>query len=165
MSALSHQLARWRGTVALVAILVLVAGVAQTSQGHAIMARFGLFQQPASYTSLAFQHPQSLPEQLSPATDVDVSFVIRNAGDSPRDYKWSVVLTQGQTTLRLASGVVNIASRGERTVARSVKVSCTRGQARIVVSLARPAESIDSWMACTPQKSRTPAQQKGHGVR
>ena len=80
----------------LIAAFILAAGVGQTSFGHEILGKAGLFEEPASYTSLAFLHPGSLPEQLTPErlspkqATAGFSFIIRNAGDTPHDYQWSV---------------------------------------------------------------------------
>ena len=145
---------RWHGMAALVAVVVLVAVLGQTSVGHAMLQKAGLDAEPTSYTALAFQHPQALPEQLaSRRASVGVSFVIHNAGSTPRDYQWSVVLVQGQRTRRVASGSARVASGRGATITQAVSISCTRGQVRIVVSLVRPAESIDAWTACFSPRS------------
>lgn len=46
MTAVVHSTVRWRGMIALVAVLLLAAGIGQTSLGHAILGRAGLFQPP-----------------------------------------------------------------------------------------------------------------------
>jgi hypothetical protein len=146
---------RWQGMAALVAVVALVAVLGQTSAGHAVLRKAGLYEEPTSYTSLAFLHPQSLLKQLpSKRASVDVSFVIHNAGSNPRDYQWSVLVLQGQRTRQVASGSVRIASGRAAPITRSATISCTRGQVRIVVSLTRPAaESIHAWMACFSRRS------------
>jgi hypothetical protein len=144
---------RWRGVVALVGVVVLAAVLAQTREGHAVLQRAGLYEQPTSYTSLAFEHPQSLPDQLtSKRANVDVSFVIRNATGARHGYRWSVLLVQGQRSRRVFSGTVGVAPGREATVIRTAAVFCTRGQVRIVVTLALPAEAIDAWLACVLPK-------------
>lgn len=144
---------RWRGVVVFVAVVVLVAILAQTRVGHVALERAGLYEQPTNYTSLAFLHPQSLPDQLtSKRASVDVSFVIRNATGASHDYLWSVLLVQGQSSSHLFSGTAAIAASRQATVTRSASVSCTRGRLRIVVRLARPAESIDAWVTCLARK-------------
>jgi hypothetical protein len=154
LSAVSHRAVRWRGLVTLAIAIVLAAGLGQTNRGHAILGRVGLFQEPTSYTSLAFLNPQSLPEQLSSKKAiVGVSFVINNTGGIPHDYQWSVLLVQGRRTHHVAVGNVRIASGSSVAITRSASISCTRGQVRIIVSLARPAEFIDAWTTCSsPRK-------------
>ena len=147
MSALWHRMSRWRGVVALIAVIVLAAGVGQTSFGHEILGKAGLFEEPASYTSLAFLHPGSLPEQLT-SRPVTVSFIIRNAGDTPHDYQWSVSLIQGQQTRQIAAGTARVASGNGTAITRAAAISCTQGQVQIAVTLAHPAEHIDAWLAC-----------------
>jgi hypothetical protein len=132
---------------------VLAVAVAQTAVGHAILKRAGLFEEPASYTSLAFEHPQSLPEQLRyRRAKVAVSFVISNAGSASRDYEWSVRLVRGHETRRLAAGSVAIAPGHAATIARTADISCAKGKVQIIVSLAQPNESIDAFMSCSPGK-------------
>lgn len=135
--------------VTLIAVIVLAAGIGQTSLGHTLLEKAGLFEEPTSYTSLAFQDPQSLPEQLSSKrATVSISFVIHNSGIIPHDYQWSVLLVQGQRSSHVAAGSVRVASGRAAAITQSVRVSCTRGQVRIVVSLMRPAEYIDARTAC-----------------
>ena len=77
----------------IVAAAALAAGLAQTSAGHSLLQAAGLYEEPASYTSLAFTHPQSLPTHLSPAaTRVNLSFTVSNASADSRTYHWSMVL-------------------------------------------------------------------------
>lgn len=154
MSAMSLRTAKWRGLISLVAGVVLAAGIAQTSLGHTALREAGLFEQPADYTALAFQHPQAPVEQpSSDQTDVAVSFVIHNAGPSPETYQWSVLLIQGSHTSRAAAGSLRLASGQQTALTRPAKISCAQGQVRIVISLARPSESIDALTTCRSQRS------------
>ena len=149
-----HGVVRWRGMVVLVAVVAVAASIAQTSSGHAMLRKAGLFEQQTSYTSLAFQNLQSLPEQLkSKRASVPISFMIHNVSDTPRDYVWSVLLLQGQHRPRVAAGGIRVASGHSAEITRSVKIACTREQVRIVVNLVRPAESIDASMACSSPRS------------
>jgi hypothetical protein len=148
---------RYWGAMALVAVAILGAGIGQTSLGHTILRKAGIAGEPTNYTSLAFAHPQALRTQLgSRPANVDVSFAVQNTGDAPRDYQWSVSLVQGRYTRDVAAGSVRIASGHGATITRSAKSSCTQGKVRIVVSLAKPAESIDAWIACSPPRSSKP---------
>jgi hypothetical protein len=141
-------MAGWPGVIALVAVVAVIAGIGQTRVGHVMLRKAGLFEEPTGYTSLAFARPQSLPKPLaSKHANVRISFIIRNSGGTPRDYRWSVVLVHGEHTRRVDGGTY-IAPGGAATITRSAEISCTRGRVRIVVSLARPAESIDAWTAC-----------------
>ena len=145
---------QWWGVAALVAVIAAVAGMGQTRDGHSILQKAGLFAEPTSYTSLAFQQPQALPEQLPhKRANVDVSFVIHNAGNAPRGYQWSVRLVQGGHTHLVGSGGVRVGSGRAAAITRLTEISCTRGMVRIVVNLARPAEFIDAWTACWSPRS------------
>lgn len=149
LSRMSHRAPRWRGLVTLTIVIVITAGLCQTSFGCTILGRLGLYEGPTSYTSLAFLHPQSLFGQLSPDKPIaDVSFVIHNTSSAARSYQWSVSLVQEKHTSRVAAGTVRIASGGAISVSRSARISCARGRAKIVVSLARPAELINTRTAC-----------------
>jgi hypothetical protein len=153
LSAVLQRAARWRGLVALAGAVLLAAAIGQTAVGHTILQRAGLFEERADHTSLAFVHPQSLPEQLGHRrAKVALSFVINNAGGASRDYQWSVRLVQGRATRRLAAGSVRIASGHAAEIASTADISCVPGKVQIVVSLARPYESIDAFMSCSPRK-------------
>lgn len=139
----------------MIAVIVLAFGLAQTNPGHAILRKTGLFEEPASYTSLAFLHPQHLPpEQLkSKQVTVGVSFVIHNTGGVGHDYQWSVSLIQGERIRRAVAGSIRIAPGRGITITRAVRISCVSGKVKIVVNLARPAEFIDAWATCwAPRK-------------
>lgn len=157
MSAVSHRLVKWRGTVALVAVIVLAMSIAQTSTGHAVLRKAGLFEQPASYTSLAFHTPQSLPEQLSSQlANVVISFDIRNVSRTVLEYQWIILLTEGTASNRLSEGDVQILPGRGATITRTTLISCTQSRVRIAVTLTRPSESIDSWVSCTSSKADLP---------
>jgi hypothetical protein len=135
----------------MVAAVALVAGLAQTSVGHSLLQGAGLYDQPASYTSLAFANPQSLPTQFSrSATSVHVSFTISNASTNSRTYQWSIVFDRAGRTYRLAAGTARVPAEGHVTVSRTVRASCSSGQARMTIGLAAPAESIHFLAACSP---------------
>jgi hypothetical protein len=154
MSAISHRTVKRWSALALLTIVVLAAGVGQTSAGHTILQNAGLFEKPASYTSLSFQNPQPLPEQLdSQRSNISISFAIHNTGDGPQGYRWSILLVQGALTRPVGAGSVRLASGRGAAVTRTVQIFCTQGQVRIVVSLARPEESIDAWTTCRSPKS------------
>jgi hypothetical protein len=145
--AVPHPPVKWRGTLAVLAIVILAAGIAQTGAGHSLLRKAGLFEQPVSYTSLAFQHPQSPPLLTSRRAAVPVSFVIANAGDTPRTYQWTLSVVQGTLTRRLATGSIRLVSGHRAALTKIAHVVCTQ-QVNLVVSLAHPAESIHAWAAC-----------------
>ena len=154
MSAVLRRAPQWWGVAVLVAVIAAAAGLAQTRDGHEILQKAGLFAGPTSYTSLAFQQPQALPEQLQrKRVNVNVSFVIRNAGNVPRGYQWSVLLVQGGHSHLVSSGGVRVGSGRAAAITRLAEISCTRGRVRIVVNVARPAEFIDAWTACWSPRS------------
>ena len=112
-------------------------------------AKAALIGKPASYTSLAFQRPLSLPEQLSTEqTDIPIPFVIHNAGTDAHDYQWQVQLVQGTATRHVSSGTIHIASGRSALITQAVQIPCVQGQVQVIVSLALPAESIDARAEC-----------------
>lgn len=151
MPATSPRWARWRGLVIVLGSIVVLASVFQTSVGHAILRAAGLSQEPTGYTSLSFLHPQSLPEQLKPAHGNTVtSFAIHNATSTTHDYRWSVFLVRRGRIRQVHAGSVRLGPKRGAEITRSIAITCTRGQVRIMVSLESPAESIGTWMACRP---------------
>jgi len=142
-------LARSKGLIALIGGIVVLASIFQTNAGRAILRTAGLSQGSPGYTSLSFLEPKSLPEQLkSKYSKVDASFVILNATNTKRDYRWSIsLIRQGQAD-HVYTGNVKLTSGGKAEITRSVTIECTGGQIRMVVSLERPAESISALMAC-----------------
>lgn len=140
----------WPALAAFIAILLLGVGVSQMGVGQAVLKNAGLVGSPGTYTSLAFLKPQSLPTQIGrKGTRVNVAFVIRNATTTSRDYQWSLLLLQGEHNRRVSAGEIRVQSGREASVNKTVKIFCQKGQVRITVSLARPAEHIDAWMTCT----------------
>jgi len=135
----------------LLALVVVSAGVAQTSAGHGLLKDVGLFQAPPSYTELAFTNPQSLPTQLSSEqASIPVSFGIHNVSGSSHTYRWSIELVRSGRSQLKAAGVVSAPAQGRATVDRTVAMPCVGGQLQVVARLASPAESIDLWVACAP---------------
>jgi len=139
-------------TAALVAAAGLALALAQTSPGHAVARKAGLYEEPASYTSLAFTNSQSLPAQLSPVPSrVSVSFGISNSSADPHSYHWSVLLHRAGQVKHLAAGEVEVPAGESITVAPIVTAACSAGQVQVSVQLAAPAESIAFWLACSPR--------------
>jgi hypothetical protein len=137
----------------IVAVAALTAGLMQTGVGRSFLQKAGLYQAPASSTSLAFTAPQSLPTRLSSApTKMKVSFELANTSASPRSYRWSIMLERAGHDKRLAAGEVSVTAENHVTVARQVEVSCSKGRARVTVNVVAPAESIDFWMTCSSRK-------------
>lgn len=146
---------RWWSALVLMALIMIIAGLAQTKQGYALLGETGLYETPASYTELAFTTPGNLPGQLKlERTPIDVSFGIHNVSSSSRSYRWSIVFVRSGKNHLAASGVVSAPAQGRATVARTVALSCTDGRLQVVVRLVNPDESIDFWATC-PQRSRS----------
>lgn len=149
MSSMSPRSARRWGLGILIVGAAVLLSVFQTGVGHALLRKAGLAQGAAGYTSLSFLHPRSLPDKLeSRQATVGVPFVIRNATSSAYDYRWSVALLRRGRSRRVHAGTVRLSAGQAAVISRSVGITCTRDRVQIVVSLERPAESIDAWLAC-----------------
>jgi hypothetical protein len=143
------HLARFRGLIALIGGVVVLASIFQTNVGRAILRTAGMSQGSPGYTSLSFLEPKSLPEQLkSKRSMVEASFVIQNVTNTKRDYTWSIFLIRQGQVDHVYTGSVELTSGGKAEITRSVTIGCTGGQIRMVVSLKQPAESISALMAC-----------------
>jgi hypothetical protein len=139
-------------TAAIVAVAGLALALAQTSPGHALLRKAGLYEEPASYTALAFTDPGSLPSRLSPVPSrVSVSFGISNSSGDPHAYQWSVLLHRAGQVKHLAAGEAEVPAGQSTTVTPTVTAACSTGQAQFTVQLAAPAESIAFWLTCSPR--------------
>jgi hypothetical protein len=134
----------------IVLAVALAAGLAQTSAGTFLLRKAGLAAVPASYTSLAFTAPQSLPARLAHARSlVRISFAVGNASAGPRSYHWTIAADHAGHATWLAAGDVRVPAHGRTAVTRTVTVRCAQGQVRITAGLATPAESVDFQAACS----------------
>lgn len=141
---------RWSALV-LLALVVVSAGIAQTSTGHGLLREVGLSQASPGYTELAFTDPQALPTQLgSEHASIPVSFGIHNVSDSSRTYSWSIETVRSGRSHPVAAGVVRTPAQGRAAVDRTVALSCAGGRLQIVIRLAALAEPIDFWVTCAP---------------
>lgn len=149
---------RW-SLLSLVALVVICVGLAQTSQGHALLRDAGLYEVPASYTELAFTDAGALPNTLTLAKkQVPVSFSVHNVSGSSQTYQWSIAVTRDGKSQVKAAGTVGVPAQGKATVTRSVTTACgTAPKVQVVVRLASPAESIDFWALCPPSTPTTNA--------
>jgi hypothetical protein len=140
---------RW-SLLSLVALVVICAGLAQTSRGHALLADAGLYEVPISYTELAFTNSDALPNALTSAKgQVPVSFSIHNVSGASRTYQWSIAVTHGGKSQVKAAGALGVPAQGKAMVAKSVTAACGTGPSlQVVVRLASPAESINFWVSC-----------------
>ena len=145
---------RW-SAVALVALVLLGAGLAQTRPGRVLLQSAGLRQVPASYKELALTAPSSLPVKLKSAhAPIEVSFGIHNVSVSPQTYRWSVTFVRSGRSHVKASGVIRAQVQGRATVAKTFATVCVGGRLQVVVRLAMPAESIDFWATCVSSSGK-----------
>jgi hypothetical protein len=155
VSAALRRTAGWPAAAVLVAVVILAAGIGQTSAGHAALRAAGLYSAPGGYTSLAFVHPRSvLPSSVTNRARLRVAFAIQNADSDKRDYQWSVSLVQPGGSRRVADGHAAVGSGREAAITASVPVLCAAGALEVVVRLVRPAEAIDARTKCQSAGAR-----------
>jgi hypothetical protein len=139
---------RW-SLLALVVLVVICAGLAQTGKGHALLADAGLYKVPATYTELAFTNSGALPDAPTAKGRVPVSFSLHNVSGSASAYQWSIAVTGNGKNQVKATGTVSVPAQGTATVAKTVTVACGNAPSlQVVVRLASPAESIDFSVTC-----------------
>lgn len=139
----------WTSLIASAAVLAVV-GLAQTPVGRAALRGAGLDQAPTAYTALSFTRPQSLPAQLPDQhLTLRVAFTIRNVSGGTRGYRWSLTAAQaGRPVGRGATGTTSLAPGATAILSPALPLTCTRGQLRVTVRLASPAETIDFLTRC-----------------
>ena len=156
----AHPRVMWRAALTVLVLIATAVGLAQTGAGLTLLRHAGLFEQPVSYTALAFQHPQSLPALTSRRAAVPVSFVISNAGDTARTYQWTLSVVQGTLTRRAAAGSIQLAAGRRAALTQVAHVVCTQKQeqVRLVVSVTRPSPSMP-WPRArqSPSRRRDPS--------
>jgi hypothetical protein len=139
---------RW-SLLALAALLLLCAGVAQTSPGHSVLTGLGLSATPPSYTELAFTNPGDLQEtDASVQAPVTVDFSIHNVSASARHYQWTIVALHNGANVGSLSGDVTVAAQAKTAFSENVQVTCPSGRDQMVLRLASPAESLNFWVTC-----------------
>jgi hypothetical protein len=153
--AVPQRLAGWRGYLAAIALVLAGAAVAQTAAGHQILRDTGLSEAPASFTSLSFTDPNQLPLQLtSKRASLPVSFVITNSSHLVQAYQWRLLVIRGATSARLDGGTVLVRAGASASLQRVARVTCASGRIGVKVQLQKPAESIEAWLACSPEENR-----------
>jgi hypothetical protein len=148
-----YILGAWRGYVIVIALVLAGAAFAQSSAGHRIMVGTGLSEAAPSFASLSFSDPNQLPLQLtSTRASVRVPFVIANADRLGHTYRWRVVLVRGLKTSQLTAGTTVVKGRASVSVPLVARIDCVQGRVGVEVQLLEPAESIEVWLTCSPQR-------------
>lgn len=141
---------------AVVAIFLILVGLAQTSQGHLFTNALGLSAPAEPYTELYFSDPSALGgAPVGAGARTTASFVIHNAGHAAMTYAWTITVRRSRP---VATGTVRLGPGQRATVTRRVSSGCGRersvvGQtnsrrAPVSVSLRSPAQSIRYWDTC-----------------
>ena len=161
-------------TAAVVALLLVAVGLAQTSAGRRLARSVGLAAPAEPFTELYFADQAAIAAStegyVHGATRQRVGFVIRNSEHHTMTYAWTLT-SDGASR---GAGTVRVRAGASATVRRSIATGCrfrfsqpaaggagkpaasTEGplrstgpaRVRISVSLSRPRRSIDYWLAC-----------------
>jgi hypothetical protein len=145
---------RRRGAwLALVAIVLVVASVAQTRPGRAMMSRLGLSSEAERYTALAFTTPDGIGGQTG--DQITASFAIANHEGADRDYQWTVSVGGGSDSRALTNGSTRVADGSTGVIEPALPNPCATAEVstaptreRITVSLSDPSQSIGFWLTC-----------------
>jgi hypothetical protein len=146
--------------IAVVAVVLLLTGVAQTSAGQNAMRSLGLIAPKNTYSELFFFNPQriaSLAEtrhhRRRGVWTERAAFVIQNVSTGSIDYRWSA-LVQGQVR---ASGHQPLGPGQKITLAPALHLRCRQAtkpdprgprQLTVTIQLAQPRQSIDYLFNC-----------------
>jgi hypothetical protein len=164
-------------TALVLAVVVALAALAQTSTGRRLTADLGIRTSSEGFTNLYFEHPGyvGLPTKLTATGPVRdrVTFGIQNEEHRALDYGWAIQFTPrgrrytgvthvqpGQTAIvvrtvtlpceaRRGPRVAASGRRGARATApRRRLVRLSSRTVRVTVSLAQPNDSIDFLQQC-----------------
>jgi hypothetical protein len=140
---------RMLSTLGLVAALVVIAVLAQTSPGHSLMRLTGLSKAPTAYTALSFTNTGGLPTTVPEGhVGLDVAFTIDNATQSATTYRWTVTLVHGSKSQSDARGTVTVPAEAMEAESAAVSTVCDSGTLEVIVALTTPSESIHFRAAC-----------------
>jgi hypothetical protein len=145
--------ARRVASVAILALVVIVAALARSSVGGSVASSIGIATESQPFTALSFVDPSTVGVSGITGVGTQVSdrldFRIADHEHRDRSYRWTVSLVPAGTTYH---GTVSLKSGQTATVTRRVAVPCALHGApqrvQVRVSLADPAETIDYWQSC-----------------
>ncbi len=140
----------------MLAIVMLLVGLAQTPGGHHLTTALGLSAPAEPFTELYFTRPSApAAESGSSNARATVSFVIHNKGHVEMRYTWTI---SAGASREPATGTVRLDAGQRTTVRRQVASGCRSARSagrqahtkpvRVRVSLKSPMESIDYWQTC-----------------
>lgn len=145
----SQRFLAWPRVAGVIAAVLLLVGVCQSSPGRSALRIIGLIGNPNSFTAIAFANPQTLPVQLdSASTKLNLAFTISNDTINVARYQWSLKVAVNNNSKLVTNGNIQLAPNGAATVTRQIEITCKAGQAEVTVSLKDPDEHIDAWMTC-----------------
>jgi len=142
------------GPVAVLVLVLVGLGVAQTSPGGRLLHALGISSPSAPYTELAFVNPAS-PGTPVPGATVRFAFWVHNVEGSVHMSTWTAT-TQAprRAPIVAASGRLTLANGASDTVALRIPTGCAGSQSRINVSLGGAHQTIGFWLSCPAHRAR-----------
>jgi hypothetical protein len=156
-------------TMIVIATLLGLVGLAQTSFGQRVTSSIGLSAPSKRFTELYFAHPASVAAITAGVAHdprrAKVSFVIHNQQGRSMSYSWTIrpSAPPATGTVKLAAGQLAVVARTVRTLCPAASASAvggarhrapavSRGAAPkrlwLQVSLSDPPQSIGYWESC-----------------
>ena len=154
---MASRLPRWASAaVGPIAVLVLVLvglGVAQTSPGGRLLHALGISSPSEPYTELALVNPAS-PGTPAPRATVRVAFWVHNVEGGAHTYRWTAT-TQAprRAPIVAALGGLTLADGAADTVQIRIPTGCAGLRSRISVSLGGAHQTIGYWQTCPSQRT------------
>jgi hypothetical protein len=136
------------GPVAILLMVFVGLGVAQTSPGGRLLHALGISSPSEPYTELALVNPAS-PGTPAPGATVSFAFWVHNVEGSAHMYTWRAT-TQAprRAPIVAASGHLTLANGASDTVALRIPTGCVGSQSRINVSLGGAHQTIGFFVRC-----------------
>jgi hypothetical protein len=123
------------GPIAVLVLVLVGLGVAQTSPGGRLLHALGISSPSEPYTELAFVTPAS-PGTPAPAATVRVAFWVHNVEGGAHTYRWTATTqAPSRAPIVAASGGLTLADGEVDTINLRIATGCAGSRSRISVSL------------------------------
>jgi hypothetical protein len=142
------------GPVAILFLVFVGLGVAQTSPGGRLLHALGISSPSEPYTELAFVNPAS-PGTPAPDATVRLAFGVHNVEGSAHMSTWTATTqAPSRAPIIAASGRLTLANGASDTVDLRIPTGCAGAQSRINVSLGGAHQTIGFWLSCPAHRAR-----------
>jgi hypothetical protein len=140
------------GVLALVVLLLIGLGLAQTGPGSTLLRAMGIGSPSEPYTELAFADPAN-PGVPTPLAYVRVRFWVHNVEGTAQTYRWTATTqAPGHAPMAATTGILALADGESATVTTRIPARCSASSSRISVSLGGAHQTISFWQSCPVPK-------------